>query len=112
MTSEKPPTTWCSSPSSCTTSAPSRTASSPAASGALCPGGVFVIFDAFRPQSAADARQLGALMEFYFALTSRSGTWSPREMASWQREAGREPRDPIHLRTAPGAGLQAAAKPR
>jgi len=79
---------------------------------ALRPGGLFVIFDAFRPQDAADAGQLGALMEFYFALTSRSGTWSPQEMASWQRDAGLEPRDPIDLRTAPGAGLQAAAKPR
>jgi len=78
---------------------------------ALRPGGVHVIFDAFRPQSASDAGQLGSLLEFYFALTSRSGTWSTQEMAAWQRDAGLEPRDPIHLRTAPGGGLQAAAKP-
>jgi SAM-dependent methyltransferase len=79
---------------------------------ALRPDGVFVILDAFRPHSPSDAGQLGALMELYFALTSRSGTWSPREMAGWQRDAGLEARDPIHLRTAPGAGLQAAVKPR
>jgi SAM-dependent methyltransferase len=78
---------------------------------ALRPGGVYVIFDAFRPHSASDAGQLGALMEFYFALTSSSGTWSPAEMAAWQRDAGLAPGDAIHLRTAPGAGLAPATKP-
>jgi hypothetical protein len=33
-------------------------------------------------------------------------------MAEWQGAAGLEPRKTIHLRTAPGAGIQAAAKPR
>jgi len=32
-------------------------------------------------------------------------------MADWQREAGLEPSRTIHLRTAPGAGIQAAVKP-
>jgi len=78
---------------------------------ALRPGGVYVILDAFRPDSPGEAGQLGALLEFYFALTSRSGTWSTKEMASWQRDAGLEPRDAIHLRTGPGGGMQAAVKP-
>jgi 2-polyprenyl-3-methyl-5-hydroxy-6-metoxy-1,4-benzoquinol methylase len=78
---------------------------------ALRPGGVYAIFDAFRPRTPKDAGQFGALLEFYFALTSQSGTWTPDEMADWQREAGLEPRRPIRLRTAPGGGIQAATKP-
>ena len=79
---------------------------------ALRPGGVYAILDAFRPRTPKDAGQLGALMEFYFALTSQSGTWAPGEMAAWQRDAGLEPRRPIRFRTVPGAGIQAATKPK
>ena len=75
---------------------------------ALRPGGVFAILDAFRSPSAKDAGQAGALLDFYFALTSQSGTWSPEEMASWQRAAGLKPRRPIRFRTVPGVGVQAA----
>jgi SAM-dependent methyltransferase len=78
---------------------------------ALRPGGVYAIVDAFRPAGPNDAGQVGALLEFYFALTSQSGTWSPDEMAEWQRAAGLEPRKPIRFRATPGAGIQAASKP-
>lgn len=77
----------------------------------LRPGGVYAILDAFRPETPGDTGQLAALLDFYFALTSQSGTWTPDEMAGWQRAAGLEPRKPIRLRTAPGAGIQAATKP-
>jgi SAM-dependent methyltransferase len=80
--------------------------------GALRPGGVYAILDAFRPRTPKDAGQIGALLEFYFALTSQSGTWTPEEMASWQRDAGLEPRRPIRFRTSPGGGIQAATKPK
>ena len=43
---------------------------------ALRPGGVYAILEEFRPRTAKDAGQLGALLEFYFALTSESGTWA------------------------------------
>jgi 2-polyprenyl-3-methyl-5-hydroxy-6-metoxy-1,4-benzoquinol methylase len=76
---------------------------------ALRPGGVYAILDAFRSPSAKDAGQTGALLDFYFALTSQSGTWSPEEMAGWQRAAGLEPKRPIKFRTVPGFGMQAAA---
>ena len=75
---------------------------------ALRPGGVYAILDAFRSPSAKDAGQTGALLDFYFALTSQSGTWSPEEMAAWQRLAGLEPQRPIGFRTVPGMGIQAA----
>jgi hypothetical protein len=50
-------------------------------------------------------------MEFYFALTSQSGTWTGQEMAAWQREAGMRPAGPMRFRTVPGAGAQIATKP-
>ena len=78
---------------------------------ALRPGGVYAVLDQFRSQTAKDAGQVGALLEFYFALTSQSGTWAIEEMADWQRQAGLAPRRPIHFRTAPGVGIQAATKP-
>jgi 2-polyprenyl-3-methyl-5-hydroxy-6-metoxy-1,4-benzoquinol methylase len=77
---------------------------------ALRPGGVYAILEEFRPRTAKDAGQLGALLEFYFALTSESGTWAPEEMAAWQRDAGLRPHRPIHFRTVPGLGIQAATK--
>lgn len=78
---------------------------------ALRPGGVYAVLDEFRPRSAKDAGQVGALLEFYFALTSQSGTWAVEEIADWQRQAGLSPRRPVRLRTAPGVGIQAASKP-
>ena len=79
---------------------------------ALRPAGVFAVLDEFRPATARDAGQVGALLEFYFALTSQSGTWAPEEIADWQRSAGLEPRKTIKFRTTPGVGIQAATKRR
>jgi 2-polyprenyl-3-methyl-5-hydroxy-6-metoxy-1,4-benzoquinol methylase len=79
---------------------------------ALRPGGVYAILDEFRPRTAKAAGQIGALLEFYFALTSQSGTWAPEEMAAWQQAAGLAPRRPMRFRTVPGVGIQAATKPR
>jgi SAM-dependent methyltransferase len=79
---------------------------------ALRPRGVYAIIDAFRPRTPQSAGQFPALLEFYFALTSQSGNWTPREMADWQRRAGLRPRRPIRFRTAPGVGAQVAVKPR
>jgi SAM-dependent methyltransferase len=78
---------------------------------ALRPGGCYAILDFFRSATPKRARQVPSLFQFYFALTSQSGTWAPQEMASWQEGAELEPRRPIRLRTAPGIGIQAAMKP-
>jgi predicted O-methyltransferase YrrM len=78
---------------------------------ALRPGGVYAILDVFRAPSARKAGQVAALLDFFFALTSRSGTWSPQEMSGWQLAAGLQPRRPMRFRTAPGPGIQAATKP-
>ena len=76
----------------------------------LRPGGVFAVLDEFRPRTAKEAGQIGALLEFYFALTSQSGTWAVEEIADWQRQPGLTPRRPIRFRTVPGVGIQAATK--
>jgi 2-polyprenyl-3-methyl-5-hydroxy-6-metoxy-1,4-benzoquinol methylase len=78
---------------------------------ALRPAGVYAILDAFRAPSAEGVGQVGGLLEFYFALTSESGTWAPEQMADWQRQAGLRPRRPIRFRMTPGVGIQAAVKP-
>jgi 2-polyprenyl-3-methyl-5-hydroxy-6-metoxy-1,4-benzoquinol methylase len=77
---------------------------------ALRPGGVLVIQELIRPRSPREAGQIGALLDLYFALTSRSGTWSFAEMADWQREAGLKPLKPVRFRTVPGNGQQSAVK--
>jgi predicted O-methyltransferase YrrM len=77
---------------------------------ALRRGGVYAVLDVFRSPTAKNAGQLGALLEFFFALTSQSGTWAVQEIADWQRQAGLEPRRAIRFRTAPGVGIQAAVK--
>ena len=71
---------------------------------------MYAILDFFRSSEPRLAGQVPALFQFYFALTSRSGTWSPEEMASWQEQAGLRPRRPIRLRRGPGVGIQAATK--
>jgi hypothetical protein len=78
---------------------------------ALRPGGVYAVMEAFRSPRPRDAGQLGALLDINFALTSRSGTWTPTEIADWQRQADLQPRPTIHLRSVPGTGIQAAVKP-
>jgi SAM-dependent methyltransferase len=78
---------------------------------ALRSGGYCVVLEFLRPPSPRRAGQIGALTDFFFAMTSASGTWSAREVADWQRAAGLAIRRPIMLRTGPGLGLQAARKP-
>jgi len=78
---------------------------------ALRPGGYLVIEEFQRFQTPREVGELGALSNLYFAATSEAGTWSMKEIAAWQREAGLLPHKPIRLLTTPGAELQAALKP-
>lgn len=77
---------------------------------ALRPGGTVVILEIIRSPTPRQAGQIGALLDFYFGLTSAAGTWSFPEMASWQREAGLTILKSIRLRFSPGYGMQAARK--
>ena len=78
---------------------------------ALKPGGVLVIGESFRGRRPGQGGQLGTFFDLYFALTSRSGLWTPEEMADWQRAAGLQPRRPIKLMPGQSVGLQVADKP-
>lgn len=46
-----------------------------------------------------------ALLGFYFALVSQSGTWPVETMRNWFRSAGLKPLGPILLRGVPGSAL-------
>jgi SAM-dependent methyltransferase len=78
---------------------------------ALKPGGVCVLLDALRPSSPEGAGGIGAVLDLYFAVTSRSGTWPLEMMQAWQRDAGLAVKKPIHLRTLPGAAMVVGRKP-
>ena len=78
---------------------------------ALRPGGALVILEAIRHESPGAGGQVAGLLDLYFAFTSRAGTWSLNELASWQRDAGLIPQPPIHILRLPGYAAQAALKP-
>jgi SAM-dependent methyltransferase len=77
---------------------------------ALKPSGTVAVLEIMRSPSAEKAGQIGALTDFFFAVTSAGGTWSYEEIAAWQEAAGLAPLRPIRLRRVPGYGIQAARK--
>lgn len=77
---------------------------------ALRPGGVLAIADLERAPSPGAGGALGGTMDLYFALTSRSGTWSVPEMQQWQRDAGFRVRRAVRFPTLPGFVLQSGVK--
>src|SRR5262245_6473625 len=81
------------------------------AAGALRAGGLLVIVEPIRDPNRGRRGQLLALLDLYFAFTSRAGTRSPDELVTWQRDAGLLPQPPIQLRTLPGFTAQVATKP-
>ena len=74
----------------------------------LRPGGIVAILEVLRPTDPNSAGQTGALLDLFFAVTSRSGSWSVAELAGWQRQAGLLPNKPIPLRSIPGSAIQVA----
>jgi SAM-dependent methyltransferase len=79
---------------------------------ALKPSGVCVVLDTLRPSPPEGAGGIGAVLDLYFAATSRSGTWPLETMQAWQRDAGLAVERPLHLRTLPGAWMIVGRKPR
>ena len=77
---------------------------------ALKPRGTVTVLEIMRSPTAEKAGQIGALSDFFFAVTSAGGTWSYEEIAAWQEAAGLAPLRPIRLRRVPGYGMQAARK--
>ena len=78
---------------------------------ALRPGGVLAIADLERARTPGAGGALGGMMDLYFALTSKSGTWSIGEMRRWQRDAGFRLRAPVRFASLPGFVLQSASRP-
>jgi len=78
---------------------------------ALRPGGVLAIYDAVRLDPKRGVGQIGGLLDLFFGVISKSGTWSGDEMASWQRDAGLAPRKLMRMRLVRDVGVQAAVKP-
>jgi len=78
---------------------------------ALKPGGVCVLLETLRPSSPEGIGGIGAVLDLYFAATSRSGTWPLETMRAWQRDAGLAVEKPIHLRTLPGGAMVVSRKP-
>ncbi|HEV7361323.1 MAG TPA: class I SAM-dependent methyltransferase, partial [Mycobacterium sp.] len=77
---------------------------------ALRPHGVFAVVEPMRPETGDSTSQFAALSELYFGATSRSGTWTARETAGWQRDAGLEPAaEPVPL-SGGEVGVQIATK--
>ncbi len=80
------------------------------AADALRPTGILVILDVLRGSSREAGRQTGALLDLYFAVTSRSGTFSAEQIASWFTPTLLGIERIIRLRSAPGISVVLARK--
>ncbi|MCW3079217.1 class I SAM-dependent methyltransferase [Segetibacter sp.] len=70
---------------------------------ALKPGGIFTILEVLRADSAKyNGDMLSAIGDFFFALSSTSGTWSLADITHWQKEAGFSPYKKATFLTIPG----------
>jgi len=78
---------------------------------ALAPSGLYSVGEFLRSDSPGVGGAVAATMDLYFALTSASGTWSLKEITSWQREAGLRPLKPIQFPSLPGWAVAPAIKP-
>jgi len=67
---------------------------------ALKPGGHYILQEYGRSDRPRKGDHL-ALLDFFFAATSESGTWSEREMKGWMQSAGLKHHKTIWLRTIP-----------
>jgi hypothetical protein len=72
---------------------------------ALRPKGVCVMLDLIRLKEPGKGGQTAAILDFYFAMVSESGTWPIETMQEWLRSTDLKPLKPIRLRTMPGGAL-------
>lgn len=66
----------------------------------LKPGGYYIVQEYARSEKPKKGDHL-ALLDFFFAATSKSGTWSVRELSNWQTLAGLKHYKNIWLHTIP-----------
>ena len=77
---------------------------------ALKTGGVCVVLELVLPPAPEKAGGMAAVMDLYFAATSRSGIWPLATMQGWHRDAGLKVEAPVQLRTLPGGALVVGRK--
>jgi 2-polyprenyl-3-methyl-5-hydroxy-6-metoxy-1,4-benzoquinol methylase len=77
---------------------------------ALAPGGIYAVGEFLRANTPGKGGAVAATMDFYFALTSASGTWSLEEINSWQRAADLAPLKPIQFPSLPGWAVAPARR--
>jgi ubiquinone/menaquinone biosynthesis C-methylase UbiE len=80
------------------------------AADALRSNGIIVILDVLRDSSRVIGSQTVALLDFYFAITSLSGTLSAEQIASWLTPIQLSIERIIPLRSAPGISVIVARK--
>ncbi|RAU94671.1 SAM-dependent methyltransferase [Mycobacterium colombiense] len=78
---------------------------------ALRPRGVLAVIEPMRLETGDRVGQFSALSELFFGVTSRSGAWTSRDIAKWQRAAGLRPAGEPLMLGGGSAGLQVATKP-
>jgi SAM-dependent methyltransferase len=78
----------------------------------LRPKGIFTILEPIRPVSpkAIKKARLGALLDLFFAVTSKSGTWTIKEINEWQSIAGFTLLKPAWIKSMPGYAQLSAVK--
>jgi len=74
--------------------------------------GVLTILEPIRPVSSKEIinARLGAIMDLFFAVSSKSGTWTIEEITGWQLDAGFRVKKPIWIRSMPGFAMLSAVK--
>ena len=78
---------------------------------ALRPKGVCVIFTTVGTENPGSGDQAGALLDFYFAMLSKAGTWRVSSIHEWFGNAGLECLAPQTFRNMPGGALVIGRKP-
>lgn len=76
----------------------------------LRPGGAVAIWEVVRQDGGGKVRQVGGLMDLFFGLFSRSGSWTPSEIAGWLQAAELKPDRPRHAPLLPDLALHVGRK--
>jgi SAM-dependent methyltransferase len=77
---------------------------------ALRPCGAFAVIEPLRLEKGEPTSQFAALNELYLGVASRCGSWSTRDTARWQRDAGLQPAAQPVMLSGGDVGVQIATK--
>ncbi len=77
---------------------------------ALKTNGIYAIGEFIRTEKPGEGGLVAATLSLYFSMTSYSGTWSAKEMESWQTSAALKPQKTVTLMSMPGLKMIVAKK--